>query len=609
MSKKRFKKPQITLEARIDDRRCHDALRQVNAFLCDVSHKLWVDLHIKGHPLADVKREALVKHGISGRHFNSIRTLLDGKAASIRELNELHQKELEGAIKETSKSIRSLEKDVKIYGRKLKAIQTYRGKVANWRLKRQGKKPKPPALIRKEDRIQLHQLLKRKQFTLHQKKRRRRNLEHKLQKIKPDEISLAFGSKQLFKKQFHLRANGYTSHQEWLEDWRFSRHNQSYWLGSHEESGRNLNAQYDPHTKTIKLRVPEALESQLGTHITVRDIRFVSKQGRDPDLDPMLADALFKPRQVRNKRGEIEKRYTALSYRVIERSPGRLYIQVSFEPQFPEKTTSLQCGAIGFDLNADHIAVVETDRFGNGVAADSYPFDLDHQSSDQTEAILGDYIAAICDRARASGKSIAIERLDFAKKKQGLREKGGRRYAQMLSSFIYKKFDQMVTSRCAKTGVGLKRVNPAFSSIIGFVKYHGYSRLSSHQKAALVIARRAMDLSERPKFHGTRVGTASILEASDLTSFECERRSRHVWSFYAKHAKALRMKMRTSPKEVPKVSMVSPQRPSGFCASLRKLCEIHPEQGSLALRARLLSVLERYQLQSGTLPTIPGCWG
>ena len=47
---------------------------------------------------------------------------------------------------------------------------------------------------------------------------------------------LCFGSKRLWRKQHHLEANGYASHQEWLSDWREARSNEFFVLGSRDET-------------------------------------------------------------------------------------------------------------------------------------------------------------------------------------------------------------------------------------------------------------------------------------------------------------------------------------------------------------------------------------
>ena len=64
-----------------------------------------------------------------------------------------------------------------------------------------------------------------------------------------------------------------------------------------------------------------------------------------------------------------------------------------------------------------------------------------------------------------------------------------RRYSRMLSSFSYGKIKAYFLSRGYRQGVEVHQVNPAFSSVIGRVKFMERYGLSVHQAAALVLAR------------------------------------------------------------------------------------------------------------------------
>ena len=72
-----------------------------------------------------------------------------------------------------------------------------------------------------------------------------------------------------------------------------------------------------------------------------------------------------------------------------------------------------------------------------------------------------------------------------------------RRYSRMLSSFSYGKVKAYFVSRGYRQGVEVHQVNPAFSSVIGRVKFMERYGLSVHQAAALVLARRLLGCSER----------------------------------------------------------------------------------------------------------------
>ena len=75
---------------------------------------------------------------------------------------------------------------------------------------------------------------------VHQKRRRLVNLRSRLATLKADiaeeRVRLCFGSRRLWRKQHHLEQNGYSSHKEWLRDWRDTRSNEFFVLGSRDET-------------------------------------------------------------------------------------------------------------------------------------------------------------------------------------------------------------------------------------------------------------------------------------------------------------------------------------------------------------------------------------
>ena len=127
-------------------------------------------------------------------------------------------------------------------------------------------------------------------------------------------------------------------------------------------------------------------------------------------------------------------------------------------------------GAVGLDLNADHLAVCETNASGNYVHALSVPLVTYGKSQHQAEAVIGDAVATVVAYARDGGKPVVIENLDFRQKKDAL-VGASRRYSRMLSSFSCGKVKVCFISRGYREGVDVNQVNPAFSSVIGRVKF------------------------------------------------------------------------------------------------------------------------------------------
>jgi hypothetical protein len=111
----------------------------------------------------------------------------------------------------------------------------------------------------------------------------------------------------------------------------------------------------------------------------------------------------------------------------------------------------------------------------------------------------------------------------------------GNEYARMLSSFAYASFDAALASACCRSGVWLRRVEPAFTSLIGRTCFATRYGLTTHAAAALAIARRAMGLSERmPKPVGGELKLP--LDGGGHVTLPRPARigGRHVWSSWKK---------------------------------------------------------------------------
>ena len=181
-------------------------------------------------------------------------------------------------------------------------------------------------------------------------------------------------------------------------------------------------------------------------------------------------------------------------------------------------------GAIGVDLNADHLAVAETDASGNYVSAWRVPLVTYGRNTRQAEALIGDAVARVVEYAKEVGKPIVIEKLDFRQKKAVL-EGESRKYSRMLSSFSYGKIKAYFVSRGYRKGVEVHQVNPAYSSVIGRVKFMERYGLSVHQAAALVLARRLLGCSERiPRRRVCPVGSGAHVAFTRTCKEACEAR-------------------------------------------------------------------------------------
>ena len=384
-----------------------------------VQRKLFAEVSA-GRSSASLKNEYLGRFGIPARMFNGVRISLEGKVASVKEQQKLRSDSLVRQIASAERVI---------------------AEVA-----RRGRRDQ-----------------------VHQKSRRLAGLESERAKLQEDmaagRVRLCFGSKRLWRKQHNLAENGYTSHEEWLSDWRDARSDEFFVLGSRDETaGCQLcvASVADDGTLTLRLRMPDCLAAQHGKYLMIQGVRFA--YGQEQLLAALGSNADYAG--YRREHGEKAARATglgqAICYRFKRDEKGWRVFATTNIMDVPVVTEKGR-GIIGVDLNADHLAVCEADALGNPVNSFSVPLVTYGKARHQAEAIIGDAVADVVEYAREEGKPIVIERLDFRQKKAAL-EGESRRYSRMLSSFSYGKVKAYFLSRGYREGVEVHQVNPAFSS-------------------------------------------------------------------------------------------------------------------------------------------------
>ena len=146
---------------------------------------------------------------------------------------------------------------------------------------------------------------------------------------------------------------------------------------------------------------------------------------------------------------------------------------------------------IGVDTNYDHFAVSVIGEKGEFETSATLPFT--HPDSNKiNNDLFWIQARAIVDEAKASGATIALESLQFSKKKQELYSAQGKSYNRMLSSFAFTKMTDAIKRRALEAGVRCVEVNPSYTSFIGRALFSDLTE-SIHESAAYVIALKAQN--------------------------------------------------------------------------------------------------------------------
>ncbi len=371
-------------------------------------------------------------------------------------------------------------------------------------------------------RLKKKKITQKDRFIIHQKKRRLAIKQHKLKVLQNKGISLCFGTKKLFKAQYHLEANGYNSHKEWLADWRAARQSSFMMVGAKTYASGNQLCRLTANGE-LKITVPPCLLKQFGSHVSCDGIKFrYGQELIDIALTPLQRFSTRNNGRTKTSRVGTEK---AVTHRFVKRD-NKWYLHTTVElPDIPW-ISNRKNGAIGIDLNVNNIAWAYCDIEGNLKQHGQISIDLKDKSSGQITHILSQAMGQIIDIAVEKECPIVIEKLDFSSKKNRLREQS-KNYARMLSQFAYSKFSDLVHSKCRLAAIQTVEVNPSYSSLIGMTKYMSLYGLNSGTAASLVLARRSFRFSER-------------LPRVLFALFSPVDENRHVWTYWASASKLLK---------------------------------------------------------------------
>jgi IS605 OrfB family transposase len=349
-------------------------------------------------------------------------------------------------------------------------------------------------------------------------------------------VPLCFGSRKRFKQQFNLTEHGYVNHEAWKTEWQRVRFSEFFTLGSKDETGGNQSCTASlasDGSLTLRLRLPDALKEH-GKYIILSNIHFSYGHA---EIVAAVQSCSQRNKLRLAKEDSYQHHGQAIHFRFKKDRIGwRVF--VTTDTKHPPTSTQQSRGVFGVDINSDHLAIVETDRFGNPLQTYTVPLHLTGKSTVQARALIGDAVAQIVTLCEKSQKPLVIEDLKFQEKKTHLREQRSS-YARMLSSFAYRTILTHFAARSARSGVQVYWVNPAYTSLIGRVKFAKRYGLSIHHAAALCIGRRFLGVSERAP---PAVGIIPDGKGSHVTlDLPARNRSRHVWSHWAAINRKLRV--------------------------------------------------------------------
>ena len=290
---------------------------------------------------------------------------------------------------------------------------------------------------------------------------------------------LVFGSRELFEKLKKKHLTG-KRREKLRQRWEERRYYYLYSRGEKSKNG-NLNLRF-VWKDSLKLRI----NLGDGEYVWAKVVR-IAKKSNDKWID-------FTWRLL-----EAEKSGEWFAYNVrLKVRNGKFYAQVSWEEKTVEPVITKAYGVMGIDINAYpfHLALAYVSTDGNLEKFERIDLrEMEGKTQNQREHIAWHIARQVVERALESGKAIVVE--DLQKVPKGRRGDGLAKLRRKFHKWAYRSVLEKIEVYAKRMGVQLIKVNPAYTSIIGKLKYSPMLGIDKDVAGAYVIARRGLGFEER----------------------------------------------------------------------------------------------------------------
>jgi len=290
---------------------------------------------------------------------------------------------------------------------------------------------------------------------------------------------LVFGSRELFEKLKKKHLTG-KRREKLSQRWEERRYYYLYSRGEKSKNG-NLNLRFVNLNNQWYLRI----NLGNGEYVWAKVIRDVRRHNdKWIDFTWRLLEA--------EKSGE----WFAYNVRLKVRN-GKFYAQVSWEEKTVEPVITKAYGVMGIDINAYpfHLALAYVSTDGNLEKFERIDLrEMEDKTKNQREHIAWRIGRQVVERALESGKAVVVE--DLQKVPKGNRGDGLAKLRRKLHKWVYKSILEKIEVYARRMGVQLIKVNPAYTSIIGKLKYAPIYNIDKDIAGAYVIGRRGFGFEE-----------------------------------------------------------------------------------------------------------------
>jgi IS605 OrfB family transposase len=294
----------------------------------------------------------------------------------------------------------------------------------------------------------------------------------------PEKVT--FGGRKLFEKLKKKHING-EEREKLKRKWDERRKGFLYSRGDKAKKG-NLNTRIEFEKEKLILRI------NTGDRIWIRaNIKRTVTRQKDRWIN-FTADLI---------RAERTKEYFPYSVE-LRTINGEFYAFISHEAKISEPEITKERGTIGIDVNASpfHIAMAFVKPDGNLSGTDRISLHyLINKTKNQREYLIWQTAHQVVNIARRENKAIAIERLKDLPK--GERGDGSKKLRKRLQRWTYRGLLEKIKILARRNGIEVIEVSPAYTSVIGMLKYAPQYSMDKDTAGAFVTGRKALGFKEK----------------------------------------------------------------------------------------------------------------
>ncbi len=184
-------------------------------------------------------------------------------------------------------------------------------------------------------------------------------------------------------------------------------------------------------------------------------------------------------------------KYTVVVKRQLVKGEVRYYAHVSYEIPEPDLLYGFQHGAVGLDFNYNFLALVHVDHHGEFLSYQQISLrNLHSYRKGRRDDYASFKLDKVINYCLTKGKGLVIEDLTF-NQTFSYNKKRNRKLNQFKISML-----ALLERKCIRHGIAVRKVHPAYTTIIGALKYSWSFNCSDHILASYVIARRGLGFTE-----------------------------------------------------------------------------------------------------------------